>query len=244
VQRVILASDFHLTPLRPREMEVFLEFCREVVAGADRFYVMGDLFEAWVGPKHLKVPGYQPAFDAMRALSDGGTEVVLFRGNRDFLLGAPEAKWVGGEVVGEETVVELFGRRYLLLHGDSLCTLDVDYQKSKRWLRSGWFRFTALRLPLPLALRIAGGLRGQSKKSVSAKPREQMELAPDAVRARFEEGYDALICGHVHAPGDRDYGDEGRALPVHVLGDWHEDGGIYAEIDADGLRLQRFEPSR
>lgn len=138
------------------------------------------------------------------------------------------------------TCVTLCGRRYLLLHGDSLCTLDVDYQKSKPILRSRGVRLLSRVLPLSTQLKIARRLRAKSSRSVHAKPREVMEVVGGAVRARLAEGFDALICGHVHAPGERDYAEGGaKAAPVFVLGDWHG-GGVYGEVTAEGVRLLRF----
>jgi len=241
VRRVVLASDFHLSPDQPAVIDVFVRFVREVVSGADRFYVLGDLFEFWIGRRQLGVEGYEPVWDALSTLSATGTEVVMFHGNRDFLLGAPEAKRSGGRVTGEEEPAELFDRRYLLLHGDSLCTRDQKYQDSKPLLR-GWIpKFLSWALPRPAALAVARRVRKTSTKSVGARPREEMEIVGEAVRERFLEGYDSLICGHVHAPGEREYGEEGGApAPVLVLGDWSESGGVYGEIDASGPRLITF----
>lgn len=235
----MLASDFHLKPEQPEGIALFCAFVRDVVRGAERFYVLGDLFETWVGRSNLKVAGYEPVFEALADVARAGTEVVLFHGNRDFLLGATEAARAGGRVVGEELAVELYGRRYLLLHGDSLCTLDVGYQRSKRVLRSPLTRFLAVVLPYAAAHKIAFGLRRTSKRTTAAKSVETMELTREGVAARFRESYAALVCGHVHRPGLRDYGAPGRPLPVYVLGDWHG-GGVYGVIDAEGVRLERY----
>lgn len=242
--RIVVASDFHLTPERPREIEVFVEFTETAVRGAREFHVLGDLFEFWVGRSQLRVAGHDRVFAALRALAAAGTAVVLYHGNRDYLLGAPEAAAASGTVVGEERELEAFGRRYLLLHGDSLCTLDVEYQRTKVWLRSAPALAFARVLPLGALLRVAALLRRTSKRSTATRPAEQMELVGDAVRSRFgsPRRYDALICGHVHHPGPRDYAEGGPPLPVHVLGDWHE-GGVYAVIDAAGPRLERFVPA-
>ncbi|MFG0319350.1 MAG: UDP-2,3-diacylglucosamine diphosphatase, partial [Planctomycetota bacterium JB042] len=201
MKRVVLASDVHLSPARPGTTESFLRFLRERVAGADRLCVLGDLFDFWVGRRQLGVPELEPVWDALTALSAAGTEVVLFHGNRDFLLGGPEAARCGGRVTGEEEEQELFGRRVLLLHGDSLCTLDVDYQKSKRLLRSWIPRFLSWALPRPAAFALARRVRKTSSDSVSRKSPEEMDLVGDAVRARYGEGIDAMVCGHVHEIG-------------------------------------------
>lgn len=225
-------------------VELFARFVREHVAGADRFCVLGDLFDFWVGPAQLGLPGLEPVWDALADLSAAGTEVVLFHGNRDFLLGPAEAARAKGRVTGEEEEQRLFGRRVLLLHGDSLCTLDVGYQKSKRLLRSWIPRLLSRALPRAAAFALARRIRARSSQSVARKPREEMELVGDAVQARYAEGVDVLICGHVHAPGERTYGEVGgRPARVYVLGDWSEAGGVYGEIDAAGVHLRMFSAS-
>jgi UDP-2,3-diacylglucosamine hydrolase len=237
--RVVLASDFHLTPDQPAGIELFVRFVREAVAGASAFYVLGDLFEAWTGRANLRVPGYEPVFAALRALAADGTEVALFHGNRDFLMGRAEGNAAGGRVVGEELAVALFGRRYLLLHGDSLCTDDVGYQRSKRWMRSGILHALARVAPLRLQLAAARAMRRASRRSTAQKTMATMGIVGAAVRDRFAAGYDALVCGHVHDPGLREYGTAAARMPLFVLGDWHE-SGVYATIDAAGVRLRTF----
>ncbi|MCP5114981.1 MAG: UDP-2,3-diacylglucosamine diphosphatase, partial [bacterium] len=115
MSHAILASDFHLSPARPREIEVFVQFCHEVARGADQLFILGDLFNFWIGPGNLAVAGLEPALDALAALGEQGVAVTLLHGNRDFLMGAAEARRTGSSVPGEEVDVRLFGRRYLLL---------------------------------------------------------------------------------------------------------------------------------
>lgn len=220
---------------------MFAEFCRRATRDATSLFVLGDLFEFWTGPRMLADRAHAPVFDALRGVADQGVEVVLFHGNRDFLLGPKEAARVAGRVVGDELPVTLCGRRYLLLHGDTLCTRDLAYQRTRPILRSGFVRLLSRTLPLGAQLRIAARLRATSTRSVRARPREEMELVGEAVRGRLAEGFDALICGHVHAPGERDYGEDGGAAPVYVLGDWHG-GGVYAEVTSAGVSLRRFTP--
>lgn len=241
-ERHVLASDFHLSPDNPAEMEVFARFCAEVCRGATSLFVLGDLFEFWTGPKMLRDPAHMPAFEALAGVAESGTDVVLFHGNRDFLLSRAEGERAGGRVVGEELAVTLCGRRYLLLHGDSLCTLDLDYQKSKPILRSAGVRGLSRILPLSAQLSIARRLRAKSSRSVGSKSREVMEIVGASARERLEEGYEALICGHVHAPGARDYGKSGgEVAPVFVLGAWHG-GGVFGQVSPDGVELLRFDP--
>ena len=241
--RYVLASDFHLDPARSDGIDLFAAFLRDVVPGADGLYVLGDLVESWTGARQLELPGHARVFDLLGEVAATGVDVVLFHGNRDFLLGDVEAARAGGRVVGEELPVELCGQRYLLLHGDSLCTLDVGYQRTKPILRSAPVRWLSRTLPVSAQAWIARRLRSTSRRSTSSKPREVMELVGEEVRRRVAEGYDALICGHVHAPGERDYAEEGGPpAPVYVLGDWRG-VGVYAEVDEHGVALRTYPAS-
>ena len=163
VKTIILASDFHLSPSYPDGIRTVERFCREVVREADRFYILGDLFNFWIGRGHLELPGIEPVLVALRELSDRGVELTLLHGNRDFLMGSPLARRIGAEIPGEETAVELFGRKYLLLHGDSLCTRDLGYQRSKRWLRCGILHLASRLLPVRASLWIAARMRSASR---------------------------------------------------------------------------------
>jgi UDP-2,3-diacylglucosamine hydrolase len=237
----VLASDFHLKPSDPRGIAAFVAFARELGTGARRLCLLGDLFEYWIGPKQLRDAAHDPIFDALAALAAQGTEVLLFHGNRDFLLGAAEARRAGGRVVGEEHALDLHGRRCLLLHGDSLCTRDVEYQRSKVWLRSRALFAASRVVPEAIARAVARRLRAASTKSVARKDDFTLGIVPQAAAARFAEGYAALVCGHVHQPGIREIDVGGGVTkPLYVLGDWHDDGGIFAIADASGIRLERF----
>jgi UDP-2,3-diacylglucosamine hydrolase len=234
----ILASDFHLTPTNPAEIDVFVEFTRRVARGAERLLILGDLFEYWVGPHQLADPQYSRVFAACRDLAASGTEVVLFHGNRDFLLADQEARAAGGRVVGEECAFDLYGRRVLAMHGDSLCTRDIEYQKSKRILRGRFVRWLSQVMPAAPAHAIALRLRAKSGRSIARKTNFTMGIVDAEVERRLAEGFDAIVCGHVHQP-------ESRTLSggqLHVLGDWHG-GGIYGRATRDSIALERFEVS-
>lgn len=236
----IFASDFHLKPAEPAEIEVFVQFTRRVVHGARRFLVLGDLFEYWIGPHQLTDAAYAPVFQAFRELAAAGTEVILFHGNRDFLLGAAEARAAGGVVVGEERAYECHGKRVLAMHGDSLCTRDVDYQQSKRILRSRAIYGLSRVMPGTVAHAIARRLRRKSTANVARKTAFTMGIVEDEVKRRLAEGFDAIVCGHVHRPEERSIALPDRTAKLYVLGDWHA-GGIYGRMDSAGLRLARFE---
>lgn len=214
-----------------------MRFVDEVAAQATALFVLGDLFDYWIGPAQLRDRALQPVLAALRALGGQGCALTLLHGNRDFLLGGAESRALAARIPGEETAERLFGRRYLLLHGDSLCTRDVAYQRAKPWLRSRAVRGLSRILPGAVSHAIARRLRAASRRSVAAKPQEEMEIVPAAAARRFAEGHDALICGHVHRPGLREVPVAGGVRPLYVLSDWSATGGVHAAISASGVEL-------
>lgn len=203
----LVIADLHLdagpNAQPPREFLDFLERARH----APRLVILGDLFDAWVGPAHAELAGARRVLDALAALSASGTALDVVHGNRDFLLDAAFERRTGAHVHPAGFVGRCAGVRTLLVHGDELCTLDHGYQRLKSVLRSGPVRWLAPRLPRPLSLAAARRLRSASVKAVAEKPAESKrqqraaanELASSA-RAR------QLVVGHAHEFRDEDDG--------------------------------------
>ena len=195
-----------------RERERFTDW----LAGLDapRLVVLGDLFDAWVGPAHARLPAAREVTGALAALARRGTAVDVLHGNRDFLLGPSFERETGARVFPAGVLaepVEAPGERWLLVHGDELCTLDVGYQRLKRVLRSGPVLWAAPRVPGPLARWIAARLRRASVRALSTKPPAEKTQQPSAVVALARaQGASVVVCGHAHrfrderpAPGVR-----------------------------------------
>lgn len=199
-RRVALMSDLHLAPDDPAGIEQFVKFTKTLPGRADAFAVLGDLFEAYVGTKHLRVSGYRPVVEAFQSLHRAGIDVTVLAGNRDFLLDRGFERATGARAAGDEFAFESGGRRFLLTHGDLFCIRDVRYQRMRKKLRSRAFRLLPHVLPLSVSLQIAGRLRKASKEEILAKTPAEMGIVDTEVAAKLGLGYDFVVCGHVHDP--------------------------------------------
>jgi len=240
----LFISDLHLDAERPQITALFGRFLEDQARGAEALYILGDLFEAWVGDDD---PSDTGAFVAsrLRALSDAGTPVYFIRGNRDFLLGDEFARRAGMAILPDPVVVMLHGNPTLLMHGDLLCTDDVAYQAFRAQTRSPQWQAGFLAQPLAARLAFARQARAASQAHQGGlQAQGTMETITDvsastvtATLARF--GVDTLIHGHTHRPAVHEIAVGGRRCRRIVLGDWYEQGSVL-RVDADGARLQRL----
>ena len=192
-------ADLHLDPADPVACGSFAAWLGER-RDLKRLVILGDLFDAWVGPAHAQLEGARLVLDGLRGVTDRGAAVDLLWGNRDFLLDDKIAALAGAKLHGDALVAAgEQGERVLFIHGDELCTLDTAYQRLRRVLRSRWVTGALLNLPLWVTLRIAKKLRDKSRRSVGAKAPEEMAMQEDVVtRLAGEYGADVLVCGHAH----------------------------------------------
>jgi UDP-2,3-diacylglucosamine hydrolase len=221
VARAAVISDLHLSPADPRGIDTFAAFARKLPGRVDELFILGDLFEAYVGSKHLTIPPYQPVVRALDALVGNGTAVTCLRGNRDFLLDEGFTRATGARVAGDEEAFESGGVKFLCVHGDLFCTRDLRYQSMRRKLRSPWTARLSKVLPLGASLAIAGRLRKTSMAEVKAKTPGEMGIVDAEVSSRLREGYGVVLCGHVHDPRATDL-DLGQLV---VLPAWPEPPG-------------------
>lgn len=234
-------SDLHLAPDLPRVTAGFLALLAHV-RGADALYVLGDLFEAWVGDDHHDAYN-ERVISALRALSEGGTRLYFVHGNRDFLLGPGFAAATGGTLLPEQQVIDLYGRRVLVMHGDQLCTRDEKYMAFRAQSRDPAWQAMMLGNPLAQRLLIAQMWRMQSKAANANKPENIMDVTPaEVARVLQESGVDTLLHGHTHRPQVHALTVAGHPAQRVVLGDWREDSGeaVIGEADGNGLRLETW----
>lgn len=222
----LFISDLHLDESRPEIVDLFERFLAEEARRAKALYILGDLFESWIGDDDDSPLAHRVA-NALRALSDSGVPIYFMRGNRDFVLGEDFARKSGMTILDDPTVIDLDGKPVLLMHGDTLCTDDVEYQKFRRLMHNRWFQRIALALPLSIRRRIAGRLRGQSQKHVERKSDAIMDVNQSAVEAAMRaRGVALLIHGHTHRPATHRFNMDGRSVERVVLGDWYEQSSI------------------
>ena len=233
----LFISDLHLDPARPHITDLFGRFIDTEARKADALYILGDLFEAWVGDDDPSDVGGFVA-TTLRGLRESGVPVYYMRGNRDFLLGDDYARRAGMTILPDPAVVLLQGEPTLLMHGDLLCTDDVAYQQFRAQTRDPEWQRQFLSQPLPARLAFAGQARAASKAHQSGLQSQGMmeaitDVAPAAVEATFSRyGIGTLIHGHTHRPATHEHAG-GRRI---VLGDWYEQGSVL-RVDADGAKL-------
>ena len=236
----LFISDLHLSPERPAIAALFLGFLRERARTARALYILGDLFEYWIGDDASQQPGVQPLLAALRALTDSGVQVFVMHGNRDFLLGNGFADQTGCRLIPDPTIIDLYGERVLLMHGDTLCTDDVDYLKFRAMVRNPQWVQMFLAKPIPERIAMVREYREVSKTATAAKKPEIMDVNRAAVEAAFRQhGVRHLIHGHTHRPAQHVLTLDGAELRRTVLGDWYEQGSVLA-CDARGCVLENL----
>lgn len=220
----LFISDLHLAPERPAVIDLFCRFAGEVAGHADTLFILGDFLEYWLGDDD-RAEGLQPVFEALLRLHDAGTRVKLMHGNRDFLIGDALASRCGFERV-HEPLIEPFGEEnVLLLHGDVLCTDDVDYQKFRAMVRDPAWIAGVLSKSLEEREQLARSLRETSRDAVAQKAEDIMDVNPGAVAFTMRKhGVRTLIHGHTHRPGIHRFELDGREAVRIVLGDWYTSG--------------------
>ncbi|MBB1059716.1 UDP-2,3-diacylglucosamine diphosphatase [Marilutibacter spongiae] len=238
----LFISDLHLDPERPRITELFVRFLRGEARGADALYILGDLFEAWVGDDDPSEVGATVARE-VRALVESGVPVFFMHGNRDFLLGTDYAMRAGMTLLPDPAVVMLHGRPVLLSHGDQLCTDDAAYQQFRTQVRDPRWQAQFLAQPLPARLAFARQAREASARHQSGlKDEGTMESITDVAPATVADtlsryGIGTLVHGHTHRPAVHALELDGARAERIVLGDWYEQGSVLRVAD-DGHALQ------
>jgi UDP-2,3-diacylglucosamine hydrolase len=234
----LFISDLHLSPDTPDATAALLRFLRETAPAADALYVLGDLFEYWIGDEGLAQPFAQEVARAFRALVQGGVPVYFMHGNRDFLVGERFAVASDIKLLTDPAVVDLYGTPTLLMHGDTLCIDDVEYQKFRAMVRNAAWQQAFLAKPLDERVRMAREVRGKSEQAKQVKDMAIMDVAPTAVDDAFRaHNYARLIHGHTHRPARHEHKVDGHGCERWVLADWY-DHGSYLMCDASGCRSQ------
>jgi len=232
----IFISDLHLSPERPHINQVFFDFAADVAAQAESVYILGDLFDHWVGDDDLAEAFNASVADALHRLSSNGVALHFMHGNRDVLVGQAFAARCGAKLLSDPTLLDLHGTRTLLMHGDTLCTDDVEYQRFRSYARSPVFQRLFLCLPLALRRALMRRMRAGSEKHKQGTSAEMKDVAPAAVEQVLREhGYPRMIHGHTHRPARHVHTVDGHRCERWVLNDWYRRGG-YLRCDSSGCQ--------
>ncbi|MEJ2328693.1 MAG: UDP-2,3-diacylglucosamine diphosphatase [Gammaproteobacteria bacterium] len=232
---ILLISDLHLSPEQPATVQRFLHFTRERARQARDLYILGDLFDAWIGDDNDAFP-YGEIRNSLSELVQSGTAVYLQHGNRDFLLGEVFCKQTGCMLIADEEVRDFFGTPTLLMHGDTLCTDDVAYQQARQLLRSKAFITDFLKKPLQERALIAAEYRKKSGEATSLLAAEIMDVNQQAVTdVMRKHAVCRLVHGHTHREAIHQLEIDGRTCERIVLGEWHPDHGMALSVSATGI---------
>ena len=243
IKPALFISDLHLSPARPALVAAFDAFCTGPARAAAAVYVLGDLFDAWIGDDQLREP--LAARRRHRAARRRRRRRAGRRDDRQPRFPARPAlrRAAGATLLPERIVVDVAGTPTLLLHGDELCTDDVAYQRFRAIARNPHWQRRFLALPYALRRSIAAWLRGKSRAATAAKPEDIMDVEPRAVDAAFREaGVTRMIHGHTHRPAHHTVVVDGRDCERWVLADWY-DRGSYLECDDAGGRTRAVPAS-
>ena len=235
----LFIADLHLQTEEPAITAGFLRFLRGEAKNADALYILGDLFEAWIGDDDPN-PLHREMAAAIHALVDSGVPCYFIHGNRDFLIGKRYARESGMTLLPEEQVLDLYGRRILIMHGDTLCTDDTGYLAFRAKVHTPWIQKVFLALPLFIRNRIAARMRAGSKTANSSKSMTIMDVNPQAVVSVMEKhGVQWLIHGHTHRPDVHSLIANGEPAHRVVLGAWHTEGSM-VKVTPEGVELIAF----
>lgn len=222
----LFISDLHLEAGRPEIAEQFLEFLKVEAVSADAVYILGDLFESWVGDDDPNAH-YATVKAAIRTLTDLGNPVYFMHGNRDFMIGDDFARDTGVKLLPEYHVLDINGTKVLLTHGDALCTDDIEYQAMRTMSRDP--EWQAMMMQKPLAERQAFAAQARAASIAHGKTinDEISDVNADAVDASFREhGVLLMLHGHTHRPAVHQLLVEGKEAKRIVLGDWYTQGSV------------------
>jgi len=237
---ILLISDLHLEEQRPDITRAFLALLDGRARAAESLYILGDFFEAWIGDDAMS-PFQLSICNALRALSDSGTQVFLMHGNRDFMIGKAFCKAAGCTLLKDPSVVQLNGEPVLLMHGDSLCTRDEAYMRMRRYLRNPLTLWVLRHLPLGTRHKLARKLRNESRAQTSMKANDIVDVTPEEIpRIMAQYGVRTLIHGHTHRPAIHKLLVGNDAAKRIVLGDWDRQGWAL-QVDEQGFQLAAFD---
>ncbi|HEX5418826.1 MAG TPA: UDP-2,3-diacylglucosamine diphosphatase [Gammaproteobacteria bacterium] len=237
---VLFISDLHLEGRRPETIRRFLDFISERARHAEALYVLGDLFEAWIGDDDTDAQ-LKPVIAALAELHKAGVAVSVMHGNRDFLLGRRFQCATGCRLLGDYETVSLGGEPLLLCHGDLLCTDDEAYMTLRKTVRDPAWQRSFLAKPLGERRAMAEHLRNMSRAETAEKPEDIMDVNQTAVEAALRRfNVRRLLHGHTHRPATHEFDVDGERATRMVLGAWHEAGNAAIWDPESGLRFETF----
>lgn len=233
----LFISDLHLSGEREHITDLFIHFLQQRASKADALYILGDLFEIWLGDD-LVLPDYQEAVTQLKKFSDSGIPLFIMQGNRDFLFKKEFEIQSGATLIPDPTVIDLYGKPALLMHGDTLCTDDFEYQKFRKLVRSSEWQTEFLAKSKEERIALSKVFRETSKAEMSDKATEIMDVNQHSVENAMQEHNVALLIhGHTHRQNVHHFKVNNKEMERIVLGDWYDQGSVLV-CDENGCKLE------
>jgi len=232
----LFISDLHLCAERPEKLALFKRLLQGPAKDAESLYILGDLFEAWAGDDD-STPPHGEIIAELTDYTQSGGKLFVMRGNRDYLMSKRFAEKTGGQLLDDETLITLNGEKILLMHGDTLCTEDVNYQIFRRIVNNVFSRHFFMCFPYNLRMKVWHKIRGAAKRSAERKSEYLSDVHQATVETKMKN-HDVLclIHGHTHRQAIHEFKLEGQDVKRIVLGDWYLDDSVLVSNDT-GLRL-------
>ena len=235
MNKIIFISDLHLDESYPDITALFLTFLKNITQDTDALYILGDFFEAWIGDDNLS-PFNQSIIDALKTATDKNLKIYIMHGNRDFLLGKKFMKRTGCQLLPDEFIISLFGTPTLLMHGDTLCTEDLGYLKSRKKMRCWLIQKLFLLKSLEKRVLIAARYRQASQRHIATLSDYLMDVTQTEVeRVMQKHKVQHLIHGHTHREAVHTFELNHQPATRTVLGAWHTRGSALV-CEADGRK--------
>ena len=238
-KKTYFISDLHLDPSSPHLFKLFHAFIEKITNKAEALYILGDLFEFWIGDDIIDLPigkPYLPVIEQLRSLSDSGTKIYFIQGNRDFLIGEEFMCRIGGELLPDQKIIDLYGTPALIMHGDTLCTDDKGYQRMRKIFRLKIVQKLYLSMSPEKRHQKANQIRKKSSEKTKQKESSILDVNQQEVENRLKQGgVSLLVHGHTHRPAEHEFTSNGKSFKRIVLGDW---GGkpCYLHFDETGFK--------
>lgn len=233
----LFISDLHLSTERPEIINLFLKFMDEIAPSTKKLYILGDFLEYWIGDDmdgQVQGTPIADVFLSLQLLQDKGTDVFFMHGNRDFLVGQDLADKYQFKIIDDPATIEINNTRVLLMHGDTLCTDDLEYQNYRTMVRDENWKNAFISKPIEVREQIAKELRKKSKDAIAEKDAEIMDVNNEAVTtAMMQHDVETLIHGHTHRPAIHNFEHQGKQLKRIVLADWYYSGSYLEITDGD-----------
>lgn len=240
MNKTLFIADLHLSDSRPDITQCFVEYMAALnPAEIDALYILGDLFEVWIGDDDIS-DFTNTIAHTIHSVSAKGINTAFIHGNRDFLIRHKFAKKAGITLLPEQQVIDLYGEKAVILHGDELCTKDVNYQKFRKKARGWWWPRLVLTLPLSTRRKIAAKGRKKSQETQRQLTQDIMDVTPSEVSKCLQSHQvQLMIHGHTHRPAFHDLIVNQQAAQRIVLGDWYEQGSVL-EVSKESKELKQL----